>query len=334
MSELRRDPITGRWIVLTPEHTRRPSDFIPAPEPPPSSAVCPFCEGHESMAGIELLSWRAEGTSANGPGWQVRVIPNREPILRVEAAHALPGQQVFQTLEGLGAHEVIIETPRHDETLSTMTREKLFCVLWAWRERMRDLKRDGRLRQFVVVKNHGALAGARQQHAHSQLIAMPLVPNVIRHEQASAERYHERTGACVFCDVIQYEQEANRRVIATDDLAISLCPFAPRMPFETWVLPRAHAAAFEDADNTLLTAITDRLQDALKRIDATLLVPAFNVILHTASIGDERSASYHWHLELLPRLQAVGGVELATGTWVNAVPPEEAADALRAAAAV
>ena len=329
MSELRKDPITGRWVIVTAGHTRRPSDFTPPPEPPDNPDLCPFCEGRESIAGRELLVARSHGTQANGPGWQLRVVANREPMLRVEARVGVPGETVFQAIEGLGAHEVIIETPRHGETLSTMTDDDVWRVLWAWRERIRDLKRDFRFRQFVVLKNHGTLAGARIQHSHSQLIALPVAPPLLEQELQGAARYLEHTGACVFCDIIQYEEEADRRVIAADDRSVALAPYASRAPFETWVLPRQHGAAFEDSADDVLGAVAGRLHDVLQRIDNTLLSPPFYLVLHSAPVGEEGSASFHWHIEVVPRLAPVGGLEWGSGLAVNPVAPEEAADVLR-----
>ena len=166
MSELRRDPVTGRWVVITPERARRPQDFRPQPVGAIGGDMCPFCEGQEGVAGRELLAWRPSGSAPNGPGWQVRVVPNRDPALRVESTLGEASDPLFQSLGGLGAHEVVIESPDHRARLATMTAGEVGHVLWAWRERIRDLRRDMRLTSFVVVKNVGAAAGALLDHAH------------------------------------------------------------------------------------------------------------------------------------------------------------------------
>jgi UDPglucose--hexose-1-phosphate uridylyltransferase len=327
MSELRRDPITGRWVILAPEHTRRPRDFTPLPSPPSDASACPFCEGREHLAGWEVLAWRPQGTAPNTAGWDVRVVPNREPALRVESDLGRPIDGLFQRFGNLGAHEVIIESPRHDLTWSTLAPDALQRVLWAWRERIRDLKRDVRLKSFVVIKNHGAPAGGRLDHPHSQLFGYPFAPPALDLELLSAKRHFDNAERCVFCQLMERETEMNQRVITADEHTVLLSPFAPRAPFETWVLPHAHAAQFEDASDTLLFAMAARLHDLATRLDRTLFKPPFNLVLHTAP--DNVKASFHWHLEVVPRLGPVSAVEWGTGVYVNQVPPEEAAQVLR-----
>ena len=329
MSDLRRDPVTGRWVVIAPERARRPQDFTPQPVGAIGGDMCPFCEGQESVAGRELLAWRDPGSAANGPGWQVRVVPNRDPALRVEDRLGETTDLLFQSLGGLGAHEVVIESPDHRASFATMTGEAVGRVLWAWRERMRDLRKDTRLKSFVVVKQVGAAAGALLDHSHSQLLALPLVPQHLGNELTGAHGYHVQQKRCVFCDLIAEELTLGRRVISEDAGAVALAPFASRVPFETWVLPRDHQSGFENASDATLTAVGARLQDAVRRLHVTLVSPPYAVLLHTAPVG-EGAAVYHWHLEVLPRLTPVSGLEW-DGVCVNPVPPEEAADLLRGA---
>jgi UDPglucose--hexose-1-phosphate uridylyltransferase len=298
MAEFRRDPITGRWVLLAPERTRRSRDFTPPSAKQLDPANCPFCEGRESIAGHELLSWRTHGTPADSPGWDV--------------------------------HEVIIESPRHTATWSTLAPEEIWRTLWAWRERIRDLKKDVRLNSFVIIKNHGIAAGAKQDHAHSQLFAYPFAPPALELELASAMKHYIAEKRCLFCDVMQQEIDANQRVIAADDQTVILSPYAPRLPFETWLLPREHASNFEDSSDTLLSALAARLHDLVLRLDSLLLYPPFNLVLHTAPVKDELRPLYHWHLEIVPRLGPRSGVEWGSGVYVNPVTPEEAAHELRA----
>jgi UDPglucose--hexose-1-phosphate uridylyltransferase len=331
MSELRRDPITGRWVILAPDHTRRPRDFTPAAAQPGDADSCPFCEGREAMAGWELLAWRPDGSDANSRGWQVRVVPHRQPALRVESQLGEANDGLFQTFGNLGAHEVIIESPRHDATWSTLTPDAIARVFWAWRERIRDLKRDVRLRSFIIVKNHGAAAGAKLAHPHSQLFAYPFAPPALDVELSAASRHFDNTDRCVFCQLVAREREVNQRVIQQDATMLTVAPYAPRVPFETWILPREHAAHFEDASDALLLAVATSVHDLLRRLDATLLNPPFNLVLHTAPDGSSSKASYHWHFEIVPRLGPRSGVEWGSGVYINPVPPEEAAQVLRSA---
>lgn len=331
MSELRRDSITGRWVILAPDRIRRARDFTPMPTCAPAMSVCPFCEGQEKLAGWELLASRPGGSAANGPGWDVRVVANREPVLRIESVLGESVDGMFQRFGNLGAHEVVIESPNHEATWSTLSPEAIARVLWAWRERIRDLKRDTRLKSFVVVKNHGVAAGARLDHSHSQLFAYPFAPPGVEIELAAARRHLDNVEHCVFCDLIAREVDLNQRIIAADDQTLALAPFAPRLPFETWILPRLHAAQFEDASDALLLAMATRAQEVVRRLDAALQKPPFNLVLHTAPDGKVERAAFHWHLEIVPRFGPTSGVEWGSGVYVNPVPPEEAAQVLRTA---
>ncbi len=175
MSELRKDPVTGRWVIISTERRKRPGDFRLDPVHPAPDAGCPFCEGHEHMTPRELLAYRRNGHAPNGPGWDLRVVPNQFPVLRVEGSLDRQGEGLFDKMNGIGAHEVIIETPRHEETLATMSDAAIEQVLWSFRERVQDLKQDRRFRYIIIFKNHGAGAGASLDHSHSQLIALPIV---------------------------------------------------------------------------------------------------------------------------------------------------------------
>ena len=334
MSELRRDPITGRLVVIAPE--RRLALDIGSLGPPPHARataldgdMCPFCEGQEGIAGREVLAWRPYGSDANTRGWQLRVVPNRDPVLRVELNLTTPSSELFQTFAGLGAHEVIIETPDHRATLASMDVDAVWRVLWAWRERIRDLKRDKRLKSFVIVKNVGGAAGARLDHPHSQLVALPLVPQHLEEEMSGAVHYYLFHDKCVFCEVSEQEILAAQRIVSVDADTIAFSPFASRVPFETWVMPRTHRAAFDAIEDAEMRAIAGCLREVMQRLHATLAAPPFTLLLHTASVGDEASESFHWHLEIIPRLMPVTGLEWDGGLHVNAVAPEVAAKALR-----
>ena len=330
MSELRRDPITGRWVIIAPERSRRPEDFTPVPVGALDGDMCPFCEGQEAIAGRELLAWRPGGGVANGPGWRVRVVANREPALHVEGTLGEDRETLFQSWGGLGAHEVVIESADHRATLATMSAEDIWRILWAWRERIRDLRRDVRLKTFFIVKNVGAATGATLDHPHSQILGLPFSPPALAFEIAGATSYHVRASRCVFCDLISEEKADGKRVVSSDDDAVALAPFASRVPFEVSVLPRAHCAAFEEAGDEVLRAVAERLRDVMRRLDATLVSPPYSLMLHTCPVAEASHAAFHWHLEILPRLTPVSGLAWDGGVVINPVPPEEAAQVLRA----
>ena len=247
MSELRKDPVTGRWVIISTERRKRPTDFRLESVHIHPDPFCPFCEGHEHMTPRELLAHRRNGTGANTPGWDLRVVPNQFPVLGVEGSLDRQGEGLFDKMNGIGAHEVIIETPRHDESLATMTDAAVEQVLWACRERVQDLKQDRRFRYIIIFKNHGIAAGASLDHPHSQLIALPIVPREVRDEVDGARAHFTAKERCVFCDIVRQETQDTRRLIAENADMVAVAPYAPRFPFETWILPKRHHALFEDA---------------------------------------------------------------------------------------
>ncbi len=292
------------------------------------AAACPFCEGREADAGPEILAWR-EGGPANVPGWSVRVVPNRHPKLRIEGGSEVRADGLFETREGLGAHEVIVETPSHDQPLHTLDADRLWRVLWAWRTRIQDLKRDSRFAAIVVFKNHGRAAGARLDHSHSQLAAYPILPPALQEKVSGGVRHIEATGRCIFCDVIAAELSDRRRIICEQGDIVAMAPFASRVPFEAWLMPRVHAPRFEEASDATLELLAAAMRQVMSGIDWALERPAYNLVLHTAPLTGEADRAFHWHLEILPRVTRYSGMEWGSGMHRNPVPPEEAARVLR-----
>ncbi len=329
VSELRKDPVTGRWVIVATERRpKRPSDFQLESVHATPDPTCPFCEGHEGMTPGELLAHRRNGGGPNGPGWDFRVVPNQFPVLRVEGSLDRTGEGLFDKMSGIGAHEVIIESPRHDQTLATMGDELVEQVLWAFRDRIRDLKQDRRFRSIVVFKNHGVAAGATLQHSCSQLIALPIVPREVREEVDGARAHFAAKERCVFCDILRQETKDGQRVIAENGDMIAMAPYASRFPFETWILPKRHQTLFEDAPGHEYRSLARLLGDMLRRMDRMLQLPPYNLLIHSAPLL-EASEFYHWHVEIIPKLTRVAGLEWATGTYLNPVSPEEAAQVLR-----
>ena len=331
MSEWRADPVTGQWVIVAGDAPVRLRDFDLDEHPPETDLPCPLCEGHEQVAGHEILAVR-ENTPANGPGWQLRVVPNRVPVLRVEAGGDSVRDGLFEHQPGLGAHEVVVESPRHDASWYTMSAADLGTVLLSWRDRIADLRRDGRMKAALAFKNHGAKAGARLAHPHSQIVAMPRVPPRIDDEVRGAERHHLATGHCVFCDLVAQELAAGTRVVAATPTCVALAPYASRAPFEVWLVPRHHAARFETAPADDITGLAMALRGVLDQMDSQLGRPAFNAVLHSAPYGAAVDAAFHWHLELVPRVLRATGFDIGTGTAINPVPAEKAARVLRGVA--
>jgi UDPglucose--hexose-1-phosphate uridylyltransferase len=327
--ELRRDPVTGRWVIISTDRQKRPNDFRFEQAAILGREQCPFCPGRESLTPPEVLSYREDGRAPNTPGWDLRVVPNKFPALQVEGALDRAGDGMFDRMNGIGAHEVIIETPHHERTLASMSEAEIERVLWAYRERILDLKRDVRLRYILVFKNHGAAAGATLEHTHSQLIALPIVPDLVREEIDGARRHFAVKERCVFCDIVQQEMADGRRVILENADIVALAPYAPRFAFETWLLPRRHGARFEEAPRHEYESLARVLKALLQRMDRALESPPFNLIVHTSPFSEDIADVYHWHVEIMPKLTRVAGFEWGTGFYINPTPPEEAAHVLR-----
>jgi UDPglucose--hexose-1-phosphate uridylyltransferase len=331
MPELRKDPVVGRWVIISTERARRPSDFAAA-APPLRSGPCPFCPGNKAETPHEILAGRPPASPPDTTGWTYRVVPNKFPALRIEGELEPTGEGLFDRMNGVGAHEVIIESPDHHASLATMSVDEVTDVLGAFRERVRDLHKDPRLEYVLVFKNHGEAAGASLEHPHSQLIATPIIPSMVREELTGAADYYRRKERCVWCDIARQERRAQRRLIAERDGFLALALFAPRFPCETWIIPVRHGAAFEASDLDELHGLAGLLGDFLRRMNRVLGDPAYNFMLHTSPLDEPDLAYFHWHLEIIPKLTRVAGFEWGSGFFINPVPPEVAAAALREAA--
>ncbi len=329
MPELRRDPIHGRWVIIATERSRRPSDFAPE-ERRPAGGFCPLCEGNEDRTPPEIIAFRDNGTPANTPGWSLRVVPNKFPALRIEGELNREGQGIYDKMNGIGAHEVVIETPSHTETLATLPLKAVENVLWAYRARIIDLRKDNRLRYVLVFKNHGVAAGASLEHPHSQIIALPVIPIRVTEEMSGSKAYFNYKDRCVFCDIIRQELHLRSRVIVENQSFVAIAPFAARFPFETWILPKTHYPRFEQMEPPEYQQAAQILSETLKKMTHVLNDPPYNYVIHTSSLENEKD-HYHWHFEIMPKLTRVAGFEWGTGFYINPTPPEEAAEFLREA---
>ncbi len=328
MPELRKDPVVGRWVIMSTERSKRPSDFIKVRDEK-KGGPCVFCSGMEHLTPPEVLSYRAPGSAPNQPGWRVRTVPNKFPALRIEGAAGRRGDGLYDLMNGIGAHEVIIETPDHDRAMADFAPHEIEEVLWAYRDRVLDLAKDERFRYVLIFKNHGADAGASLEHPHSQLIALPILPLNVQQELRGTNGYYTLKERCIFCDIVSQESRDRQRMVLENSKFIVCCPFAARFPFELLVIPKDHGSHFERAAVVEYRELAQALKAALGALKAALDDPPFNYILHSAPIGDQPSKHYHWHMEITPALTRVAGFEVGTGFYINPVPPEIAASHLR-----
>ncbi len=329
MPELRRDPIGGRWVIMSNDKPKGPSDFEVEKEPVSKSENCPFCYGNEHLTPPEIFAKRPHDTTPNTPGWSLRVVSNKFPALKIEGDLDKQGVGLFDMMNGIGAHEVIIETPDHTKELSQLGIGQIEEVIRVYRARSLDLRKDKRFEYIMLFKNHGKSAGASLSHPHTQLIALPMIPKSVHEELAASEHYYNYKERCIYCDMLRQEEQDKKRVISSNDAYTAFCPFTSRFAFEIWIMPKAHYAAFDYIDDNMIKSLAVILKDALARMRKVLNAPSYNFIIHTSPIEEHIRKEYHWHIEIMPKLTRTAGFEWGSGFYINPTPPELAAKHLR-----
>jgi UDPglucose--hexose-1-phosphate uridylyltransferase len=328
MPELRKDPIVGRWVIIATDRAKRP--VAPKIEPlPGGNTLCPFCEGHEENTPHEILAYRDRASHTDGRGWRVRVVPNKFPALQIEGDLNKRGEGMYDKMAGVGAHEVIIECPFHEITMANLSEDNIREVLWVYRDRLVDLKKDQRLVYGMVFKNVGAAAGASLEHTHSQLIVLPIVPINVWEEMSGSLEFYNYRGRCIYCDMVHQEVSTEKRIVLDTPNFVSLAPYASRFPFETWIIPKNHNSHYENIQKTEVDELGTVIKTILLKLEHALDKPAYNYIIHTSPFDTQALPHYHWHIEVIPRLTRVAGFEWGTGFYINPVPPEQAADFLK-----
>jgi UDPglucose--hexose-1-phosphate uridylyltransferase len=335
VSELRKDPVIDRWVIIATERGKRPTDFVTA-EPHDETGICPFDEGNEHMTPHEIFAVRNPDTLADRAGWKIRVVPNKYPALHVEGSIDRVGLGMFDQMNGIGAHEVIIETPKHYDPFHNRPVEHIVDIIDVCQRRITDLHRDFRLQYVLVFKNHGIRAGATLTHEHSQIIATPIIPKRVNEEIGGSLEYFNYKSRCVFCDIIREEKRFSSRIVYENASFITFCPYASRFPFEIWLLPKRHMAGFTMVTRQEMIELADCLRVTMKGLAVSLDEPQYNWILHsepnptiTRNPWPDLRDHYHWHFEIIPKLTRVAGFEWGTGIYINPTPPEEAATFLR-----
>jgi len=345
MSELRKDPVIGRWVVIATERKLRPSEFA-APTEIKKEVFCPFCPGNEDKTPAEIFAVRPSFSPPNTKGWEIRVVPNKFPALRIEGELNKKGMGMYDMMNGIGAHEVIIETPEHTgktgeaADIKDYTPLKMNKILEIYQSRCIDLKKDSRFRYILVFKNSGREAGASLSHPHSQIIATPVVPKRVKEELISSKLYYEYRERCAWCDIINQEIDSNKRIIAQNESFIAIAPFASRFPFEMMILPFRHSPDFEEIAPRERELLAELMLGIFKKFSKGLNNPSYNLMLHTAPCRYPRPGywqtiekDYHWHMEIMPRLVKQGGFEWGTGFYINPTPPEDVAEFLKSLSA-
>lgn len=337
VSEFRRDKATNRWCIIAPGRWTRPTD-LPNKEnaatqrEPLEERIrkCPFCPGNEDKTPKPTILQYPKNQ-----GWSIRVCPNKHPAVVIEGVPE--GEPVLQQksgvqrkMPGFGAHEVIIDTPRHGEIFAEFSPEQANDLFWAFRERILDLRKDKRLQYILIFKNEGKAAGASLEHSHCQLIGSPVVPPLINHEVGEAEAYYDDQGTCVYCDMLNDELRADERVFFENDYAVAITPYASRSPFEIWVVSKEHISRYEESAPRYIQGVAEVMNQTAKRLSCVLKRPAYNFYLHNGPlIRADKESNFHHHFEIVPRITTTGGFEWGTGLYINVVAPEEAAKMLK-----
>ena len=339
MPELRKDPIIGRWVIISIERAKRPNDFKVAHPQEEESGQCPFCEGHEKQTPPEIFAIRQPDTKENKPGWDVRIVPSIAPKFTIHGGLDRRGVGMYDVMNPIGAHEIIIESPQHLTDISQLPQEKIELVLRASAERLIDLERDPRFKYGLLFKNHGLKAGGSRftKHVRSQIIVTPVTPTRVKEELRGSLIYYKYKERCIFCDIIRQELDSEARVVMDTKHMIALAPFASRFPFEIWILPKKHCSDFMNIKKDEIKDLAVVLKTVIGKLYKALNDPPYNYMLHTAPFRRNKRPGYwttikddyHWHIEITPRITQVAGFEWGSGFYINPTPPEDAAKYLR-----
>ncbi|KAH9552781.1 hypothetical protein CY35_09G084200 [Sphagnum magellanicum] len=336
MAELRKDPLVQRWVIISDKRGKRPSDFKAAKSTEDvRPGPCAFCPGYEEGTGPETFAMR-DGGEANASDWRVRVIVNKFPAVAPDfpcADSAVGEGTVFGEcrLPGFGSHEVVIETPDHDTPFVDLPVPHICDVLKAYQVRMKSFRKDARFKYCQVFKNRGNRAGASMTHSHSQVLALPIATHNIEDELRGAKEYYDTHGRCIFCDVVAHESAIKTRLIDENEHFVTAAPYAPRFPYETWLVPKRHSSNYETVGDDELQSLAALLKFMLQKMDVAFSQPPYNFMIQTAPLDPDNwdLPYYHWYVRLVPQLITLGGFELGSGCHINAVAPEKAAEFLR-----
>lgn len=329
MSELRHNRLTGEWVIIAPERAKRGGSLAAAvarPEIPAFLATCPFCPGNEGDAADE----RYRATDDDGR-WELRSVVNKFSVLSPSGDVAVAGCRGAdeETVNGVGLHEVLVESPQHDRPIALLPAAHTRRILDAYLHRFREFYADPRVRHVIVFKNHGAEAGASQQHPHSQIVGLPIVPGQVVERLERARRTHAETGRCLACAHIVQEREQACRIVLENEHFIAFIPYAALSPYHLWIFPKVHAACFAELPAATVPALAEILHTVLGKIHGMLADPPFNLVIRSLGPQEKDAAYFHWYISIVPRVNRTAGFELGTGMYVNPSSPEDRAQALR-----
>lgn len=330
MPEIRNNPLRDEWTIMSTQRSNRPLEFSAEENWKTSPEDCPFCEGREDRTPPEIAA-RREGGTKNGPGWSIRVVPNKYSALDPEATNSMIEDDLYSFTDGFGFHELVIEGPDHQKKFPDKSAGKLKEIVEVYRARFRKLAEKSGIKSVLIFKNFGPESGASSSHPHSQIIATPFTSTVVSRETRQSRKYKKRKGRCLLCDEISEELKSGKRIIHERENFLSYAPFASRSPYEIRVLPRDHESDFGKTKDDLLEGFAGMLKECLLSLRRLLGNISYNFYLHSAPTNnsiEEVYSSFHWHVAIVPRLSYLAGFELGSGNPINPVSPEKAAEDL------
>jgi UDPglucose--hexose-1-phosphate uridylyltransferase len=329
MNEVRQNKATRQWVIYATARGKRPRDFQEATEGNQKLSAfdhgCPFCPGNERMLPSIIL----EMIGNEPKEWQTRVVPNKFPALTPEGDVIRLPQGLYVAMGGYGRHEVIVESPRHDQDIALMSPREVDTVIETYHKRFCDLIDNCKNMMIIIFRNHGLKAGTSLIHPHSQMIVTGFVPNYIRWREEEAQRYFDEWGRCVYCDILEFETKDRQRVILENESFLVFVPYAAEVPFETWVMPKKHLTSFGRISDPSKADLAVALHDILTKLRLKLGDPDYNYIINTSTQYKTDEPQLHWYLQIRPRLTTQAGFEIGSGISINPSLPEEDADFLR-----
>lgn len=329
MMEWRKDPVIGQWVIVRTTDSWGPDQYEQEDHYLRQAPTCQFCPGKEYFTPPEVDAIRSSGSHPNGKGWSVRVVPNKFPALRIEGNLDERRDGIFSLSNGIGAHEVVIETPEHHTHLADFSETQMIHLIHIYQRRLVDLSRDRRFKYIIIFKNYGESAGTTIEHPHSQIIALPLIPKYVLEKMNGAHQYDTRNNRCVYCDMVEQEFRDQERIVAQNDDFLAFCPFVSRYPFECWIFPKRHCCEFARMDDRERQSLGNILRETLRRVKICLSDPSYNYYVHSSPVNDEIKGSFHWHIEIVPKLTHAGGLEWGAGFHIVPTDPRMAAQYLR-----
>jgi UDPglucose--hexose-1-phosphate uridylyltransferase len=327
--QIRQNKITKELVIYAPTRSERPRDYVNwdrNPKRPPSfDKECPFCPGNDDM----LPGILEQVSMPRGDEWQTRVVPNKYPALTPDSRLESTKKDFYLTMPAQGAHEVIIESPRHDRDLADMSVDRVAVVISTYQKRYKTLMADTTNSHVILFRNHGVRAGTSLEHPHSQVITTGIKPPYVERREKVAREYYEKWNRCLYCDLLSHEMQDRHRLICVDPYFLTFVPFAAEVPFEIWIMPRVHQADFEELTQLEVTEFSVALKKALLCLRRALGDPDYNYVINTPGRSHRESASMHWFLQIKPRITTPAGFEIGSGMHVNPSLPEADAACLR-----